>query len=658
MGWHYLRKNASTGQPGSILVLDTETRPQKIGVSGKSKLHKFRLGHAIAWRVEKGQQTRRKEIAFNNRKRFWEFLEMQTDQKRPVWVFAHNLPFDLTVMGFWDRLAAKDFSVSEPDERLNLRIKAAFDIHNMEMLRRRAGGKKADLPLQKVKRHHGFMCLQDPPTILSLWTRSGRRVVFLDTLNWFRCSLAKLGAQLGLPKMDMPDFDEWAEVWQAYCKNDCLILERAVQNLMAWIKTEDLGMMRYTASAQAMAAYRHKFLVHPICFHDQPETKELERAAYYGGRAWVFKHGLVEGPVHVLDVNSLYPSVMLGNAYPTKLISHEVFNEPENPNNLQLGLNQCATITVQTGRSLPCRLHGQGVRYLAGRFNTSLAGPELDEAVRLGEVVAVHSRATYACSYLFDAYVKYFWRARQAYAKENSHVYADLCKLLLNSLYGKFGQWSPQWEDEPGHRWVKPWGTFEEKVAGEENARLYRAVGWNNQRRQIDREKADSFPAIAAWVTSHGRLKMDRIREAAGPRNVYYQGVDSLHVSDEGFWKLACVEHGLPDGLGSLRSVGTYTHAEYKGPNDYVLDGEIKRAGRKGDAVDLEDGSWEQVNFERLKGIIAEQPKDGIIETSEHLIPEPCFSHGRIGSDGWVQPFVTNLRDLPLTLHELMALNF
>ena len=77
----------------------------------------------------------------------------------------------------------------------------------------------------------------------------------------------------------------------------------------------------------AFKAYRYvnaqggTYLRYPITCHVDPVATALERQAYVGGRTEVFRCAVpVALPCYKLDINSLYPSVMASNLFPTRLL--------------------------------------------------------------------------------------------------------------------------------------------------------------------------------------------------------------------------------------------------------------------------------------------------------------------------------------------------
>src|SRR5205807_1547071 len=91
--------------------------------------------------------------------------------------------------------------------------------------------------------------------------------------------------------------------------------------------------------------------------------------------------------------------------------------------------------------------------YPVGRFWTTLCGPELLHAYSRNRIIRFGRWARYSLSCLFGDYVRCLWDMRCRYKDRGDAVKANLCKWLLNSLAGKFGQRSRRWEKDTEVDW-------------------------------------------------------------------------------------------------------------------------------------------------------------------------------------------------------------
>src|SRR5688572_23609321 len=223
-----MRPNHRCSVPSNHVALDTETTPVPKPDMPSVCQHTLMMACGRAWRYEGGQKTRTQAADVYSADAFWRWLLTRTHKRLPLWVWSHSLGFDLTALRFWHCLE---------DGMFRLRDEAP----PAQAGAKRAAGKK---PWQ------GMLVTDDPPTIIVCRTRDGCEVRFVDTLNWFFCPLAELGAELGLPKLEMPgeqgdDFD-----WLSYCRRDCEIVEATVDALRSFVLDNDLGDFQCTAAGQ------------------------------------------------------------------------------------------------------------------------------------------------------------------------------------------------------------------------------------------------------------------------------------------------------------------------------------------------------------------------------------------------------------------------
>jgi hypothetical protein len=635
---YHLKRNHCTRLPGALVVVDTESEATPDPAEPATTYYPLRLGVARFCRIERGRATRRQTFRFTRVKQFWDWLRSRMDARRPLWLWAHNLGWDLTVLRFWEEIEAGRFTFTGPNRRV-------YDAAARTFV-------KEPTP--------GLLITQDPPTALVCWDKAGRTLKGCDTVNWFPRPLADIGRMTGLEKIEFPGTSaSERELWP-YCERDCEITERAVLELLGLLRDIDAGNMRFTPAGQAFACYRHWDQVAPIEFNADPDVCAFERETYFGGRKAVFFAGRVlapdaftlegdtdarkrvplefGGPVYHLDLTAAYASVMHGNRFPFKLYHKDV--------NPQLGLvertmkDSAAVAVVQIDSPdvpYPYRRKDR-VEWCIGRFATGLAGPELARALERGHVKAVWRIFYYRQARLFDEFVEKMTALEQRYGREDNAVRRALVKSMRNGLYGKFGQWDRGWAVSPGATYHKKWGQFGWYQIGGEGVKRCRAVGGEVQER-LDGPRVDwTFPAIPAYVTSYCRLRMDALRERAGLAHVYYQDADSLHVGREALARLQRLGDLAEDTPGKLRIVAVAQDVLYKGPKHYVWDGDVVNAGLPTKAVATGPGQYVCEEFQRLNSTLNHAPPVGGV-VREKSLHEPTHPLGAERTrSGWTQP--------------------
>jgi hypothetical protein len=612
----FLRRNRSTASPGSIIFVDTETASETMPGYETRRLHKLVVGRATYVRLDNGLETRRKEITFTTADEFWVWLLNVSQQVRPTWVFAHNIGFDLTVLDFWDTLHTGEWRIRDDDIPIELEKRKAADLRPWR----------------------GFFVDGDPPTIISCKHKSGLRAIFVDTMNYWPTSLKKLGKNVGLPKLEMPQADASADDWETYCARDVAIIEKAVLGLIKWVSDNDYGMFRYTASAQAMAAFRHRFYDKLINLERPDEVKKLERASYFGGRLEMLYEGKFEGKIWELDVQGMYPAIMGEEYVPRELVSSWLNGEPFTPPPVGPGRFTVAEVLIETqAETYPLRM-ANCTLYPQGRYWTVLCGRELEAAFERGHVSCIGHWANYQLSQLFSEFVKHFWEKRQAAYDAGNELEQQLCKTMMASLYGKFAQLNPQWKTCDSELDGPAWGRFPEMDHETQEAIICRHIGLHTERMIGKTDHSQSFTAVSSWVTSAARERMRELIGHAGKRNCLYVVYDALFVTQAGFNNLWLAGEIKPGTIGKLKVNGYADHAEFRGFNNYTMGDKRVIAGIKPDAIEIGNHVYQQTEFQGIADIISSKPPDGVFVGIQSVRAPGIKKHGGKDSTPWTVP--------------------
>jgi DNA polymerase type B, organellar and viral len=518
---HFLQGNKSVALPANAVWVDTETRPRKIG---KSRVeHVLRFGWGCYQRRWTGRRWTSPEWRrFSNPRDFWRWVLEKTRPKTRTYVFAHNWSFDGPVLDSFGILQGDGWVL-------------------------------------------GQAVIESPPVILS-WRKGDRVIEMLDTLNWWRVPLSKLGESIGSAKLPMPSSHAPRRVWDRYCRQDVEVIRRTVLTWFEFLADYDLGGFARTLAAQSLRAFRHRFMSHSILIDNHPYATALSRESYHGGRTECFFLGRVKGPIHVLDINSQYPAVMRDNHFPTVL---RLFARNVTLSELRRWLlSKCVVARVELETDVPRFAHRVGERlcFPVGRLKAVLTTPDLIGCLKRGELKAVHEAAVYDRAPIFFSFVEEIYKLRQGAVAAGDSTKAYLLKILLNSLYGKFAQSGRVWEKigDTADTDVRSWVDLDYETG---ERRSYRQFAGAIQTLEKQPESSQSHPAIASHVTAYARELLWRLMERAGPRNVYYCDTDSLWVSQGGLDRL----QGDVDAsrLGALKLEGTYPWAIFRGAKDY-----------------------------------------------------------------------------------------
>lgn len=609
---HYWRKTGRTTAPSSFLFIDTETRQ---GPEGRLL---WRMGYALAFRREAG---RRRSVASRYCERpeqMREMLESRLDRDRPLWVMGHNLAFDLQIAGLWGVICSERFACS--------------------------------------------YAVVSPAAFVIKGKLDGKKVIFCDSFNYFKCPLRDMGKDLGLPKLAMPDDGAPAREWEDYCRRDVEIVAAAIESLAGFMAKENLGPWATTVAGLSFSAYRHRFMPANVLVHVDKRALRLERASYYGGAVDTAFVGEVRNlPVYELDVHAMYPAASrIELPY-----RHAGYSDRIGVDALESLASQysvTAEVFISTDSvTYPMRWGGK-VYHPWGSYWTTLADPELRQALRCGHVVRVKRASWYHRLPIFADYMDYLLRLRRELTDGKQPAWAQMAKAMANSLYGKCGQRGIRWEEwgeealrriednhglEPGalaRRYHKPprLKRMEERyIMAAHGITLSLRNYWGVVEVQTDwGESRDSCPAIAAAITSEARLRLREYQKIAGPKHWFYSDTDSIWVDKDGLKNLAtagCVAEGVP-GFLSIR--GEYGRFVVHAPKDYETDRSCKIKGMRADAAWTDPRTYWQDVFPGPGAILRDVHNPGVVVTRIKRELRRELDKVRVGADGWTQPLL------------------
>jgi len=467
------------------------------------------------------------------------------------------------------------------------------------------------------------------------------RINLLDNMNYWQCSLADIGRDLGLPKLDIDPFGTDDATLSHYCHRDVEILVKAWDYWLEFLDKHNLGDFSITVSGQALAAYRHAFMHHKIGIHNNKEAVALERESYKGGRCEITRVGhFTDGPFYKLDVNGLYAYVMQTYPCPRRLVKVISEVSPEYLGKLLEQYQVIADCIVETGEPIYA-VHMDGYNlFPTGVFRATLTTWDLILALNNGHLRAIGPCALYESADLFKSFINYFTPLRQQYKAHGDLARSKLCKMIRNGLYGKFGQkgYRQKVVDDAPLRKVSVKHWLDDETGGKCDDWTF---GGKVLRQFYEGEGNDSFPAIASHIAAAGRSVLWGYIQIAGPENYYYADTDSLFVNQAGLDRLH--DYIDPIELGYLKVEGTSPDLEIVAKKDYVFDGERKTKGIRKSATRTEDGGWKQTHFTSIRWGFNHGDLDDVI-TYDVVKHNKLLTHyGKIGKDGRISPPVFSL---------------
>ena len=588
---HILKREKTLTIPRYFIFFDTETT--QYANTDKSIQQCLKMGWACYYSRAYGRHREQIEwLYFESADTFWRFVYQHTERKQRLWVISRNIVFDFTIVEGFRFLKAAGY-------------KLRF-FHN--------NGTSAIVTV----------------------TQKDKSIVFLDSMNWFTESLAETGKRIGIPKMQI-DFGTCTDTeLSKYCRNDVLIEFENFRTFIRFLEENTISRLCYTKASTAMAAYLLRHYHTPIYIHNNAEAIRLERDAYKGGRCECFYLGdLRYENYYIIDVNSLYPYVMANNLYPTKYIQimHDIREEAIA---VILQNKSCvAKVYIETDEPVYA-IKDERTIFPIGKFETTLCTPELKYALEHGHIKKVLDVVTYEQASIFTSYVDTMYRLRQDFKAKSVKEYEVLCKYLLNSLYGKFGQKAENWEkigeapNEP-EREELIFYTNPRKIR-----RLRYLLGEVFELKGYS-ESFDSFPAIAAHVTAYGRIYLWQLMQIAGEGNYFYCDTDSLIVNEKGLCQLTPLLH--EQEIGKLKIVDSSCMVQLRGLKDYTFATKNVTKGVRKNAQLIGVGIYEQQRWPTFRGLLRSGDMNAYTVTSvtKHLSRE--YTKGIVTETGLVRPF-------------------
>lgn len=586
-----IRKNHSSSLPTHILCFDTETKTKEVGTETR---HRMDIGWSCYLRLRgKADLVSEKWLFHNDTERLWKYVEQLAKEKTILYIFGHNVFFDLQASDFFYYFTK--------------------------------WGWELDFWYDKAMTY-----------ILSI-RKGKKRIKCLSTTNYFPIALKKLGSLVGIEKLEV-DFDTVdPETLSIYCKRDVEIVKAGVLFYLQFIVKHDLGAFRPTRASQAYGAYRHRFYHTKIYIHRNEDISNFEREAYHGGRVDCYQLGVIDyGPFISLDVNSMYPYVMKTFGYPVKLID-EIANPDLETINSCLA-NKCivARCSIKTGEHAYGVMHDNKFIFPVGKFWCNLCTPAIRYAVDNHHLLAIEQMYVYDKAWIFGDYVDYFYTLKKEYKKQGNKIMETLAKDMLNSLYGKFAQKRPLIEENLDMTCDGYWREETlDLVTGKTEivTKLFNKVfiEWGEETAK------NSFVAISAHVTEYARMLLWKIIKDIGIEKVLYCDTDSIKIRKR---DLRFVQHPIDNFmLGALKVEDEFKQFTIHGPKDYETEKECRIKGVPRHATKISDNKFQYTNFPRQDTHLRKK-------ITRYFITEPMikelnrtYTKGQVDETGRVTPF-------------------
>lgn len=615
-----IRKLKQLNYPRFMLFFDTETTQKP--KDDKYQQHQFRLGVAIYIELnEKYEVVCREVYYFDTIAHFWLLVSKKAIPDRVLYIYAHNIKYDLMSVQFEKQIPLIGFEAAFPILGHNFIMNAKkdkakikfHDTFNYFKVRLSTLGKAVKQPKIKLKNNYQFRGLKHYAYPPILYPKFSHRTIYFNHID--------------------------NNTLYQYCRNDVEIIEKIMLGFIRFLRDENKGSLEATAASTSMSVFRTKFNDESIHYHKDYELLAFERSGYKGGRVECFYIGDKREQFYLFDVNSMYPYVMATCDLPVKplvLADRMSINEAlEYSENYYL----IAQVILKYKSNIGYYGTHKDAKLLfpIGHFSTTLHNPELIRAIQENQIAAIGKTVVYQKKPALAEFAKYFHNIR---LNSDNATYNTLAKLMNNSLYGRMGMSFYdkdviELETEDNEN---PLGVV--MMQSIQNGRkiwtpYYKWYGsLIHSTRDEFTPKKDTNIALAGAVTAYARMKLLDYIIQAGHRNAYYCDTDSILVNEKGASQLE--KYIDKTQLGMLKQEMQCQHITINAPKDYTFGSKQKLKGVPSNYTER-DGQYNFVRFTTLREYI----KNGgefYGTHDENKILTHNYNKGIILEDGFTQP--------------------
>jgi len=404
-------------------------------------------------------------------------------------------------------------------------------------------------------------------------------VRFLDSGNIWPMSLKKVGASVGLEKLEM-DVNSAEYLWR-----DVDIVKKAME--LADTLAARYGVPDLPATLGGLCVKVWQAMGGTNWHCSLPPA----RLAYYGGRVELFRP-TAHGNIWYTDINSLYPSVMLHEFPDADNLWFDMRSLSEaqaallNPRQKLFGV---CDVTIEIPHwlfiaPLPVRREDDSIYYPVGTVSGWWTVAEIRRAIAKGcKLISLREcyGSTTGQAY-YSEFVQTFYKLRQHEQDEGKKLFY---KLLMNNLYGQLGM------SGEVTRSVKLQKYTQTNVKGEKTltregtpygTKLLTTI-------QMPLEKHVNW-LHAAYVTSYGRLKLQEYLDAIPQHSLIYCDTDSVFFEHNGDKP----PFSIGTELGQMKLEDRLTYCHCRGPKMYRIKDEKGKVKTKVKGIPARDTLPEQ----------------------------------------------------------------
>lgn len=414
------------------------------------------------------------------------------------------------------------------------------------------------------------------------------KITFLDSLKVLPLSVAEIARAFDLPiqkeeieyDADRPVGHELTLAEISYLRNDCEIVARALEQLF---KQE---LTKMTTAANAMNNYKEIISRKNFSYwYPEPDYDADVRQSYRGGFTYAdprFTNREIGAGI-VLDVNSLYPSVMYSKPLP--------YGDPiyftgryKQDNLFQLYVQMIRCNFRLKKDHIPTIQIKQSAAFMPTEYLTDSNGEDVTMCLTSVDLALFFEHYDVfnleflsgwkwkASTMLFTDYIDKWYGVKQQATEDGNKPLRTIAKLMLNSLYGKFGM-NPKTRSK-----IPVYDRHSDSVR-------YVYGEWE--------ERKPVYIPMATFITAWARCTTITAAQSVYDRFLYAD-TDSLHLIGTEIPEEIDVD---PVRLGAWKHEATFTRAKYLRAKSYIeeIDGKLEVT-----CAGLPDDCHDQVTFENF----------------------------------------------------------
>lgn len=609
---HYLRPNHTEWTPSALAVIDTETRP----VGDDRDVQAMRCWAAAVVSRPGGQTATdsRLDASGVDVHTLAVVMDRWARSRPSLWVYAHNLGFDLAVT----------------------RLPLTMEVHGWTVTDFALDGRSPWLRMAKGR----------------------NRITLADSWSWVPRSLAAIAPEVGIIKPPLPaDGDDIGD-WLARCKADVDITLEMMTQLMDWWQRSGRGRWTVTGAASGWNAYRHIPSPFQVVIDPDAEAVEWDRKAIYGGKRYVNRVGkLIPGAYVEADFARAYTVIARDMPLPVRRMRPFDRLETDDARIDSDGWAIIAECDIETTEPLFPKRDGGRVWYPVGRFRTVLASPEIVVAREKGYLRSICRGYTYRVAHSMNAWARWVLGVIDGTGDDTPAVARMAARQWGRSVVGKWAQRNFE-HIKLGPAPTMGWG-YSDFWSGETKSRGS-IVDIGGQRYQCSQggDSENAFPAVLAFVESYVRVRLNVAIAAIGSSafvqcdtdGVLASAVDLVHRIGKPETRQVAIDRKtdvvnvIMERISeltaplTLRMKSRYSRVEVIGPQHIRLDSTRRFSGIPGSGIELPDGrigayTWPRLAYQMSRG----DDRGYVREYHQYRVPRALAS-GWVTVDGHVRP--------------------